>query len=1348
MEQKFCPYPGLRPFNEEESIFFKGRDTQVSKVVSLLEKNKFLMITGASGDGKSSLTYAGLIPNARAGFFKAKFNNWRIADFRPERTPLENLSQTLSKALQIPLTEVEQSVKAGFSSLVNLYKKSKWHVDYLSDEWLLADETKKRSIKRQGANVLILVDQFEEFFTNQENFTNGIPSVESQLVMNVLLETAKIAHSQDLPIYVVCTMRSDYIGQCAAFRGLPEMIGFSQFFVPRLKRKEIQQVITEPAKLAGCQITSRLSETLINELGSGFDQLPVLQHALNQLWQLSYGATGNGKEMDLLSLAKLGGISTQTLNEEEKKEFEEWESKISTYKKKYLKNPSLENVLNAHADELYENAADYYNASQATKISDNTATQVIKIAFQCLVKTDEGRTVRSRMTLREITKIINIHSIDEDTVAGVLEIFRLQGNTFLKPYKEEQEALEINSVLDITHESLIRNWARLKEWAKEEYEDFQTYLDFNKQLQRWLANNKSSGYLLPIGPLTYFENWYNTCQPNANWLARYDDREIEHQQKIVDAEENLKQAQHFIKKSANKLFFSRTVLKYGANNILAVAAIFVLICSCTYFYFDYRKKQNDYVINQILEDGIKMLQSKNIDPKTKAEFIINYNRLKSVSRNGFELKNNSFHFTKLLDTIQNDSIAFDVGIQILKICGSYTKGDTLLYDKEQKYSIEVFKYCNKLLEQENLLQLNDLNNKKSTQIKVHKAAWIMSYACLLKFNNVENETIDSINKSIVESRKNLLYEYIINENYAKSNLAKTNLLFEFLSLLAIDVSPDYRKILEVISPFENTTQTQKLLSNIDKKFTDTYTNLDKIPNNGKFELLSILYASEYERNSNAKKYLNCLLDSSMKWHNGTYVPRNITDVLLRFNKSPIEIVDFVNEKTNFYKLKSKDTFWDLKCKDFFLNLSKNQLFEYPQFSKIGYFIPNESKELIWIKNLETIKLSKKENTDKQLSLAKYFKLRGFYCEKYLKSRNSANEFFENALTVFEEMSPIDILNNYNENRFKYGVESTSPFQFLHFYPNDNYEWLSSKGIHSSGSYNEFVSEIEHSIFFDYIERTNRKKMYNTSYGIQCLANFSSYGVDTLTKQVWRELLNIKKTNYKFSKDIETIFLLLEITKEMKQNRFINANNQIKKIKEIGSDKKGFIIEIALLLIEKNKPELAIDLINKIEMNDYENWSAIKAQIYLDLCLRLQQENLTEYTFFLLDKFDSQKLENIQIGKSFFRLTANIGGNNIVKYSNKIFRNVPELFKPEALENFLIGTAESGNYYKAKKFITKDISETKELKLLNLILKVEILKIETKNSFNCKIGKWDDSNFFVYEFGRNNMNNDFKINSIE
>ena len=79
-------------------------------------------------------------------------------------------------------------------------------------------------------------------------------------------------------------MRSDYIGQCAAFRSLPEYIGFSQFFVPRLNRSQLQQVIEEPATLSGNTISRRLTERLIHDITEGVDQLPILQHALNQIW--------------------------------------------------------------------------------------------------------------------------------------------------------------------------------------------------------------------------------------------------------------------------------------------------------------------------------------------------------------------------------------------------------------------------------------------------------------------------------------------------------------------------------------------------------------------------------------------------------------------------------------------------------------------------------------------------------------------------------------------------------------------------------------------------------------------------------------------------------------------------------------------------------------------------------------------------------------------------------------------------------------------------------------------------------------------------------------------------------
>ena len=91
-EQRICPYTGLRSFTEEESIYFKGRDEHIDEATGLLEKNKFLMLTGASGDGKSSLVYAGIIPNARSGFLKSQFSNWIVADFRPERSPFRNFS--------------------------------------------------------------------------------------------------------------------------------------------------------------------------------------------------------------------------------------------------------------------------------------------------------------------------------------------------------------------------------------------------------------------------------------------------------------------------------------------------------------------------------------------------------------------------------------------------------------------------------------------------------------------------------------------------------------------------------------------------------------------------------------------------------------------------------------------------------------------------------------------------------------------------------------------------------------------------------------------------------------------------------------------------------------------------------------------------------------------------------------------------------------------------------------------------------------------------------------------------------------------------------------------------------
>ena len=395
------------------------------------------MLTGASGDGKSSLVFAGIIPNARAGFLKSKYTNWCVAHFRPERTPFQNLASALAKQLDIsnPYT-VQGELNHGFSALVDLYRNSKRFVDTQSSAWLSADDKAKAVIKREAANLIILVDQFEEFFTNPENYQHGAPSRDANLVLNLLLETARIALDEDIPIYVIFTMRSDYIGQCAAFRGLPEYIGFSQFFVPRLNRSQLQQVIEEPATLSGNRIARRLTERLIQDLTEGVDQLPILQHALKQIW---IAADSGNEEMDLLHYAMVGGMSVHELPEEQIQRFNEWFASLPDEIKACYHAPNLQNVLDTHTNKLYEQAAGYYQLKTGNAISDADAKTIIRTAFTCLTKIDQSRAVRNRMTLQEITHILGNPAFDHKKVGALLNIFREPANTFINPFISEDD---------------------------------------------------------------------------------------------------------------------------------------------------------------------------------------------------------------------------------------------------------------------------------------------------------------------------------------------------------------------------------------------------------------------------------------------------------------------------------------------------------------------------------------------------------------------------------------------------------------------------------------------------------------------------------------------------------------------------------------------------------------------------------------------------------------------------------------------------------------------------------------------------------------------------------------------
>ncbi len=618
-EQQICPYTGLRSFTEEESLYFKGRDEDIDQATAQLQKNKFLMLTGASGDGKSSLIYAGIIPNARAGFLKSRYTQWCVADFRPERTPFENLAKSLARQLDIPDTQiVAAELSHGFSALVDLYKNSKRFVDTDALDWQAADDKGRAAIKREAANLIVLVDQFEEFFTNPENYHQGQPSRESNLVLNLLLETARIALEEDLPIYVVFTMRSDYIGQCAAFRGLPEYLGFSQYFVPRLNRLQLQQVIEEPAALSGNRISRRLTERLIHDITEGVDQLPILQHALNQVW---VAADSGREEMDLVHYAMVGGMAPAELQESDAERFNRWFGQLGTDIKACYHEPSLQNVLDTHTNKLYEQAEDYYTARTGKQRTDAETKHAIRTAFTCLTKIDQGRAVRNRMTLQEITDVIGQPSLGTREVCDILNVFREPGNTFIHPFivadDESTRVLAPSQVLDITHESLIRNWRYLGQWAREEFDSRSVSLDFEQQLGRWVDSGKSRDFLLPIGPLTYFENWFNSAKPNAYWIARYLPDDSEGGMRLARANDILENSKAFLQQSASKHTITRAIMRIGTKKIAALLGGILLIVLSSFAISGFFSRQNETVLRTLRQDGIKLMASKDASPQAR-----------------------------------------------------------------------------------------------------------------------------------------------------------------------------------------------------------------------------------------------------------------------------------------------------------------------------------------------------------------------------------------------------------------------------------------------------------------------------------------------------------------------------------------------------------------------------------------------------------------------------------------------------------------------------------------------------------------------------------------------------------
>ncbi len=260
------PYVGLRPYESEDSLYYFGRGEQTKSLLGLLHQNHFVAVVGSSGSGKSSLVRAGLIPHLDAGFLVQDRDQWQIATMKPGESPLTNLISTLAGV-------------AAKDANVGAIKQLQMQVRERGAQ-ALVDELASLATQ-QDTNIFLLVDQFEELFRFSLGQENLHLRHEAEEFVALLLS---LSRQRQLPIFICLTMRSDFLGDCDAFYGLPEAINRSQFLVPRLTRDQRREAIVSPTILAGGAIAPRLVDLLLNENIDTRDDLPILQHLLMRCW--------------------------------------------------------------------------------------------------------------------------------------------------------------------------------------------------------------------------------------------------------------------------------------------------------------------------------------------------------------------------------------------------------------------------------------------------------------------------------------------------------------------------------------------------------------------------------------------------------------------------------------------------------------------------------------------------------------------------------------------------------------------------------------------------------------------------------------------------------------------------------------------------------------------------------------------------------------------------------------------------------------------------------------------------------------------------------------------------------
>ena len=234
-EQPRCPYPGMVPYSEANHAQFFGRTAEVRQMLERLHSHPCLTVIGPSGSGKSSLVFAGLLPQLRQSSLFAAIH-WTILTLRPGPRPMEALQSLLNLDPAEPEAALQQLL----------------------------------SVQGPQGRLLLIIDQFEEVFS-----LAGESSEAFQQCLQSLLGL------KDL--YLVITVRADFYAELMR-SPLWNEIQASRFEITPLDDSGLREAIERPAEMVGVFVEPALVERLIADAAGEPGALPLVQETLVLMW--------------------------------------------------------------------------------------------------------------------------------------------------------------------------------------------------------------------------------------------------------------------------------------------------------------------------------------------------------------------------------------------------------------------------------------------------------------------------------------------------------------------------------------------------------------------------------------------------------------------------------------------------------------------------------------------------------------------------------------------------------------------------------------------------------------------------------------------------------------------------------------------------------------------------------------------------------------------------------------------------------------------------------------------------------------------------------------------------------